>query len=459
MPFSLNFEIPDVDGIETPKSDIQRLLCRPDMTASNEIRVGVVGLGYVGLPVSIAMSRKFKTVGFDLNERRIHSLRQGHDWNGDFSPQALSDISVEFQSEVAALEICNFFVVAVPTPVTAAKVPDLSMLRNACALLGQVIRPGAIIVFESTVFPGATEELCGPALEAASGLICGVDFKLGYSPERINPGDAERRLESIVKIVSAQDETSLEIIAGVYGEIIEAGIHLASSIKVAEAAKVLENTQRDINIALMNEMAKICNLMDIRTVDVLAAAGTKWNFLKFEPGLVGGHCIGVDPYYLTAKAEELGYHPEVILAGRRINDSMPQYIANRIVRNLALKKIAVHGANVGILGITFKEGVPDIRNSKVVDLYKALAGYGISARVSDPKADRADTLHEYGIELEESEHWSDLDVLVIAVPHPEYTNGIQERAAMLVRSGGIVVDLKSVIDPSSLRDDLTYISL
>jgi len=314
-------------------------------------------------------------------------------------------------------------------------------------------------VFESTVFPGATEELCGPALEAASGLICGVDFKLGYSPERINPGDTERRLESIVKIVSAQDESSLEIIAGVYGEIIEAGIHLASSIKVAEAAKVLENTQRDINIALMNEMAKICDLMDIRTVDVLAAAGTKWNFLRFEPGLVGGHCIGVDPYYLTAKAEELGYHPEVILAGRRINDSMPQYIANRIVRNLALKNIAVHGANVGILGITFKEGVPDIRNSKVVDLYKALAGYGISPRVSDPRADRADTLHEYRIELEESEHWSDLDVLVIAVPHPEYTNGIQERAAMLVRSGGIVVDLKSVIDPSSLRDDLTYISL
>lgn len=422
-------------------------------------RIAVVGLGYVGLPVAIALSTKFETIGFDVNHRRVEALRRGHDWTGEVSAEDLAKSGLELHSDIAALRGCNFFVVAVPTPVTPGNTPDLTMLQSACTLLGQVIRPGATIVFESTVYPGATEEVCGPALEAASGLKSGVDFKLGYSPERINPGDTERRLETIVKIVSAQDEASLETIAAVYGEIIEAGIHRAGSIKVAEAAKVLENTQRDINIALMNEMSKICDLMGIRTSEVLAAAGTKWNFLKFTPGLVGGHCIGVDPYYLTAKAEELGYHPEVILAGRRINDSMSHYLAGRIVRNLAIKGHSVHGANIGILGITFKEAVPDIRNSKIADLYKALAGFGIAPRVSDPRADPAETKHEYGIELEESSAWTDLDVLVLAVPHPEYATGISDKIARSVRNGGIVVDLKSVIDPGSLRSDLTYISL
>jgi UDP-N-acetyl-D-galactosamine dehydrogenase len=425
----------------------------------SKVCIGVVGLGYVGLPVAVSMSRKFATVGFDVDQRRIDALRQGHDCTGEVSDRELAESQLDFHSDVAALKGCNFFIVAVPTPVTSGKVPDLSMLRSACALLGHVIRRGAIVVFESTVFPGATEEVCGPALEAASGLKCGVDFKLGYSPERINPGDTERRLETIVKVVSAQDDASLETIASVYGEIIESGIHRASSIKVAEASKVLENTQRDVNIALMNEMSKICDLIGIRTADVLAAAGTKWNFLRFTPGLVGGHCIGVDPYYLTAKAQELGYHPEVILAGRRINDSMSHYLAGLVVRKMAIRGLPLHGANVGILGITFKESVPDIRNSKVADVYKALVGFGITPRVSDPRADARETRHEYGIELEDSADWSDLDVLILAVPHPEYRNGIEEKIARWVRNGGIVVDLKSVIEPSSLRSDLSYISL
>lgn len=427
--------------------------------SASRVSIGVIGLGYVGLPVAVSMSRKYATVGFDVDQRRIDTLRRGHDWTGEVSARDLADSSLEFQSDISALKGCNFFIVAVPTPVTNGKAPDLSMLRSACALLGTVIRPGAIVVFESTVFPGATEEVCGPALEAASSLKCGVDFKLGYSPERINPGDTERRLETIVKVVSAQDAASLDIIASVYGEIIESGIHRASSIKVAEASKVLENTQRDINIALMNEMSKICDLIGIRTADVLAAAGTKWNFLRFTPGLVGGHCIGVDPYYLTAKAEELGYHPEVILAGRRINDSMSHYLAGLIVRKMAVRGLSIHGANAGILGITFKEAVPDIRNSKVADLYKALAGFGIKPRVCDPRADAGETHHEYGITLEDSADWSDLDVLILAVPHPEYLSGMDKKIARWVKSGGIVVDLKSVIDPSSLRSDLAYLSL
>jgi UDP-N-acetyl-D-glucosamine/UDP-N-acetyl-D-galactosamine dehydrogenase len=422
-------------------------------------KIAVIGLGYVGLPVAIALSKKLDVVGFDIDQRRTDSLRQGRDWTGEVSEAELAVTKLVFTSDIAALKDRNFFIVAVPTPVNAGNSPDLSMLRSACALLGKVMRPGATIVFESTVYPGATEEVCGPALAEASGLVCGVDFKLGYSPERINPGDQTHRLESIVKIVAAQDAEALDKIANVYGQIITAGIYRASSIKVAEAAKVLENTQRDINIALMNEMAKICDLIGIRTADVLDAAGTKWNFLRFTPGLVGGHCIGVDPYYLTAKAEELGYHPEVILAGRRINDSMATYLANRIVRKLAVKGLPVHGARAGILGITFKEAVPDIRNSKVADLYKALADFGVEPLVSDPRADPDETYHEYGIKLADAEQWDELDVLILAVPHPEYATGMVERIARSVRNGGIVVDLKSVVDAAAIRPDLAYISL
>lgn len=423
------------------------------------IKIGVIGLGYVGLPVAISLSRAFPTIGFDVDERRVSTLRQGLDWTEEFTSEDLQKADIEYFSEIAELKSCNFFVVAVPTPVTSGNSPDFSMLESACKLIGPAISPGAIIVFESTVFPGATEDICGPALEAATGLTCGVDFKLGYSPERINPGDKERQLENIVKIVSAQDAESLEVVASVYEKIIDAGVHRASSIKVAEAAKVLENTQRDINIALMNEMAKICSLIGIRTADVLEAAGTKWNFLRFTPGLVGGHCIGVDPYYLTAKAEELGYHPEVILAGRRINDSMPAYMAGQIIRQLATKGVSIPSARVGILGITFKEGVPDIRNSKVADLYQSLCEFGIKPRVADPRADADETQHEYGITLEDSDNWTGFDVLIVAVSHPEYCENLNDRVDRALRQGGIVVDVKSIITQADIRPDLTYISL
>lgn len=425
----------------------------------NEIKIAVIGLGYVGLPVAVALSKQFETVGFDVDKQRVATLRDGIDWTEEFSTEDLKAVDMEYHSEIEALRGCNFFVVAVPTPVTGGNSPDFSMLKSACALIGPVISPGSIIVFESTVYPGATEDICGPALEVATGLTCGVDFKLGYSPERINPGDKERQLENIIKVVSAQDADSLELVASVYEQIIDAGVHRASSIKVAEAAKVLENTQRDINIALMNEMAKICGLIGIRTADVLEAAGTKWNFLPFTPGLVGGHCIGVDPYYLTAKAEELGYHPEVILAGRRINDSMPTYLASQVVRLLAMRGTSIRDAGVGILGITFKEGVPDIRNSKVADLYKALTGFGMQPRVADPRADVAETRREYGITLENCDDWSALDVLIVAVSHPEYTVGLSERIARTVSQGGIVVDIKSIVDQAALRPDLTYLPL
>lgn len=424
-----------------------------------DIKVAVVGLGYVGLPVAVALSRQFSTVGFDVDERRVSTLRAGVDWTEEFTTEDLQAHSMEYHSDVEALRGRNFYVVAVPTPVTAGNSPDFSMLESACALIGPVIERGAIIVFESTVFPGATEDICGPALEKASGLKCGVDFKLAYSPERINPGDKERQLENIVKIVSGQDADCLETVAQVYEKIIDAGVHRASSIKVAEAAKVLENTQRDINIALMNEMAKICGLIGIRTADVLQAAGTKWNFLPFTPGLVGGHCIGVDPYYLTAKAEELGYHPEVILAGRRINDSMPAYIASQIIRHLATQGTSIRDAKVGILGITFKEGVPDIRNSKVADLYKSLIGFGIDPKVSDPRADAKETYHEYGITLEDCETWQNLDVLIVAVSHPEFCASLNARIDLTLKQGGLVVDIKSIIDQSALRSDLNYLSL
>ncbi len=425
----------------------------------SDISVAVIGLGYVGLPVAVALARKYPTIGFDIDARRVSTLRNGIDWTGAISQEELVASKLEFQSDPTALADSNFFVVAVPTPLTTGNRPDFSMLESTCKLLGAVLKPGATIVFESTVFPGATEEICGPALEKASGLKCGVDFKLAYSPERINPGDKERQLEAIIKIVSAQDEESLELVAGVYGAIIDAGIYRASSIKVAEAAKVLENTQRDINIALMNEMSKICGLIGIRMADVLKAAGTKWNFLQFTPGLVGGHCIGVDPYYLTAKAEQLGYHPEVILAGRRINDSMPAYLASQIVLKLAVQGMPIRDARVGILGITYKEGVPDIRNSKVVDLYEALATYGIKPRVADPRADVEETRHEHGIELEDCADWSGLDVLILAVPHPEYSEAIQDQINRSVRDGGIFVDIKSIVNSNALRSDLIYLSL
>lgn len=333
------------------------------------------------------------------------------------------------------------------------------MLRSACQLIGPVLQPGCTVVFESTVYPGATQEVCGPELEKSSGLRCGVDFKLGYSPERINPGDKAHPLENIVKIVSGQDAQTLECVAGVYEQIIDAGVHRASSIKVAEAAKVLENTQRDINIALMNEMSKICDLVGIRSAEVLAAAGTKWNFLRFSPGLVGGHCIGVDPYYLTTKAQELGYHPEVILAGRRINDGMAEYVASRLVQLLASRHRLDPKTRVGILGITFKENVPDIRNSKVADLYKALASYGLSPQIHDPMADEAQVAHEYGITLVDRAELTDLDLLVLAVPHQEIIDGIEDAMPGMLAEDAVVCDMKSVLDTARLKPGVFHWSL
>lgn len=425
-----------------------------------QISAAVIGLGHAGLPVAVAMARTFPTIGFDIDEIRIWMLRKGVDCTGEVSEGELARTRLDLHDDRASLAGCNFFIVAVPTPLTAGGKPDLSLLEAACALIGEVMRPGAIIVFESTVFPGATEEVCGPALEKASGLACGIDFKLAYSPERVNPGDPEHTLESVTKVVSAQDAKSLAVVASVYEEIIGAGVHRASSIKVAEAAKVLETTQRDVNIALMNEMAKICSLLGIRTADVLKTASTKWNFLPFTPGFVGGgHAIGVESGYLSAKAEQLGYHPELIPAGRRINDSMPAYVASQIVLKLAAQEKRVRGARVGILGLTFKEGVPDLRDSKAFQLYEALGIYGIKARVADARADFYEARREYGIDLEDVSGWSNLDVLVLAVPHPQYVDGIHALIQQALRPGGVFVDVKSVVDPASLREDVVLFAL
>jgi len=423
-------------------------------------KIGVCGLGYVGLPVAVALARHFDVVGFDVDARRIECLQAGDDWTREVDRSVLRASTLRFANTLDDLADVDFFIIAVPTPVDEKCAPDFSMLQNACREIGRVLRPGSIVVFESTVYPGATEEICGPELERSSGLRCGVDFKLGYSPERINPGDKTHPLEKIVKIVSGQDAQALEIIARVYETIIEAGVFRASSIKVAEAAKVIENTQRDINIALMNEVSKICNLVNIRSSEVLKAAGTKWNFLNFTPGLVGGHCIGVDPYYLTSKAQELGYHPEVILAGRRINDGMADYVAAQLVQLVASRHRLGASTRVGILGVTFKENVPDIRNSKVVDLYRALTRYGISPLVHDPMADRRQVHEEYGVTLTDRDQLTNLDVLILAVPHREIMEIVDRGLRDMIADGGVVCDLKSALDAGRIAGTgLVYWSL
>src|SRR3954447_9874443 len=378
----------------------------------------VVGLGYVGLPVALALAKQFTPViGFDISSRRLDELRNARDVTGEVAEAELRASSLMLSSDPDALDQASFFIVTVPTPIDSARHPDLSPLESACALIGPRLRRGSVVVFESTVYPGLTRTICGPLLAKSSGLRQSIDFKLGYLPERINPGDREHRLETITKIVSGEDEETLERVAAVYGRIVRAGIHRAPSIEVAEAAKVIENTQRDLNIALMNELAIIFDRLEIPTRDVLAAAGTKWNFLPFTPGLVGGHCIGVDPYYLTARAEAAGYYPEVILAGRRINDSMGGYIARRLIKVLIAAERPVKGARVGILGITFKENVPDLRNSRVPDIVAELREFGIAASVADPLADPAEAKREYGVELVPLGALTKLDGLVLAVPH------------------------------------------
>jgi UDP-N-acetyl-D-glucosamine/UDP-N-acetyl-D-galactosamine dehydrogenase len=422
-------------------------------------RVGVVGLGYVGLPLAVSFARKLSVTGFDISEPRVRSLREGVDYTNEISAEALAASNLMITADAQDLRGCEIIIVTVPTPVDDGRRPDFSPLVNACEMIGAVIAPGTIVVFESTVYPGATEEICAPVLERASGLKSGEGFKLGYSPERINPGDKAHPLEKIVKVVSGQDAETLETLAVLYGSIIEAGVHKASSIKVAEAAKVIENTQRDINVALMNEISKICDLVGIRSADVLEAAGTKWNFLKFYPGLVGGHCIGVDPYYLTAKAEQLGYHPEVILAGRRINDGMGGYVAQRAVKMLAIRGCAPNDARVGILGLAFKENVSDIRNSKVEDIYHELTDFGIRPLVHDPLVNSRAAEHEFGIALCDLDEMNALDVLIYAVSHADYVAMGSDAIQARVAQGGIIIDVRSALSPAELREDIAYWSL
>ena len=421
-------------------------------------RVAVIGLGYVGLPLAIAMARKHDVLGFDIGARRVAALREGEDSTNEVTTAELAAVDLNFTDDPADLRGREIFLVTVPTPIDEANRPEFTALLAACASIGPALSEGSIVVFESTVYPGVTEEICGPALEAASGLKAGVDFKLGYSPERINPGDKEHRIELITKVVSGQDAQTLDTIADLYGSVIEAGIHRAPSIKVAEAAKAIENTQRDLNIALMNEVAKICHLLRLRTRDVLEAAGTKWNFLKFHPGLVGGHCIGVDPYYLTAKAEQLGYHPQVILSGRRINDGMGAYVAQKVVKLLAGSGRRIAEARVGILGLTFKENVSDIRNSKVIDIYRELREFGIDAIVHDPRADAAAVRDEYDLCLSPLGDFERLDALIYAVGHDEY-RVLDGSVSELIVQDGVIADIPSVLDPGALRSDIRYWSL
>ena len=425
-----------------------------------EERIAVMGLGYVGLPVALAFARRFPgTIGFDVNHEKIAELRRGYDRNQEISKAELEAASLTFTSDIADLTSATFLVVAVPTPVDEQKVPDLTPLVRACETVGRVLRKGAVVVFESTVYPGVTEDICGPILAKVSGLVRGKDFTLGYSPERINPGDKEHTLERIVKVVSGEDAPTLERVAAAYGAIVTAGVHRAPSIKVAEAAKVIENTQRDLNIALMNELAIIFERMNIRTLDVLEAAGTKWNFLKFRPGLVGGHSIGVDPYYLTMKAQQLGYQPEVILAGRRINNNVGPYLARRLVKMLINQGLPVKGARVGVLGLTFKEDCNDLRNSKVPDIVHELREFGIEAMVHDARGNAAEAKHEYGLTLSALEEYRGLDGLIVAVSHKEYIQLGQARLVGMVRDNGCFVDVKSAFSPARMERGVQYWSL
>ncbi|NWF73743.1 MAG: nucleotide sugar dehydrogenase [Nitrospirae bacterium] len=424
----------------------------------SERRVAVVGLGYVGLPIAVAFGKRGKTIGFDINKTKIDELLRGFDRTGEVSAADLKACQVEYTSEPTDLKAADFIIVAVPTPINEALQPDLKALRMSSELIGKHLSPGTIVVYESTVYPGVTEEICLPILEKLSGLKAGVDFKVGYSPERINPGDKEHTLEKIVKVVSAQDAESLEIVANTYGLIVKAGVHRASSIKVAEAAKVIENTQRDLNIALMNELALIFHRLGIDTKSVLEAAGTKWNFLKFFPGLVGGHCIGVDPYYLTAKAESVGYHPQVILAGRRINNGMGKFVAEQTMKQLSQLARPVKDLKVAVLGLTFKENVPDLRNSKVPEIIQELREYGVQVSVHDPIAEPEEAVAEYGIHLQQWNDLKNVDGLVIAVAHRTYTEmGLQELLKPLRnQQDGVVIDVKSLLDPAQLPKALRY---
>ena len=420
-------------------------------------KLALVGLGYVGMPIAVAFAKKVPVIGFDLNQEKIEKYREGHDPTGEVGDAAIRETSVDFTSDETRLKEAAFIIVAVPTPINSDKTPDLAPVEGASVTVGRNLTKGAIVVYESTVYPGVTEDICVPILEKESGLKCGSDFYVGYSPERINPGDKAHRLENIKKIVSGMNTETMEEIAKVYELVIKAGVHRASSIKVAEAAKVVENSQRDINIAFMNELAMVFDRMDIDTHEVIEAMNTKWNALGFYPGLVGGHCIGVDPYYFVYEAEKLGYHSQIILAGRKINDDMAGYVADVIIKQLVLANKKVKQSKVLILGITFKENCPDTRNSKVNDIIQRLNEFGIQPLVSDPYADPADAKREYGVDLVDWENVRDVDCVVFAVAHNSFKTISRDQLELIFRTvpgeQKVIIDIKSILDPDDYRSE------
>lgn len=424
-------------------------------------KLAVVGMGYVGLPLAIAFSEKnFNVIGFDINQSKIEKYLNGQDPTNEVGDERIKNSkNIEFTSDEAKLKEAKFIIVAVPTPVLENKMPDLRPLEGASTVIGRNLSKGTIVVYESTVYPGATEEVCLPILEKESGLKCGIDFKMGYSPERINPADKVNTLTKIMKITSGMDKESSDIIAGVYSQVITAGIHRASSIKVAEAAKVIENSQRDINIAFVNELSLIFDRIGIDTLEVLEAAGTKWNFLPYRPGLVGGHCIGVDPYYLANKASELGYHAQVILAGRRINDNMAKFVAEKTIKKLINDNIRVKGADILVMGLTFKENCPDLRNSKVNDIIKELREYGANVHVIDPMAPKEEALEEYGIILEDESCIKNMDAVVVAVGHKEYRDmkpADLRKYFNPVYAKPLLIDVKSIFNKAEAEKEYDY---
>lgn len=412
-------------------------------------KISVVGLGYVGLPVAVAFGKKARTIGFDINDARLVELRAGIDRTGEVEAADLANADIAFTSDISVLAEADFHIVAVPTPVDHAHQPDLTPVERASESVGHALKKGDIVVYESTVYPGVTEDICVPILERASGLTCGPDFTVGYSPERINPGDKEHTFTKITKVVSGQDAPTLDVIAAVYESVVTAGVHRAGNIKVAEAAKVIENTQRDLNIALMNELSLIFHRMGIDTNSVLEAAGTKWNFLKFKPGLVGGHCIGVDPYYLTHKAEMLGYHPQVILAGRRINDGMGAYVGQQTIKQLIHAGHDVGKCMVTVLGLTFKENCPDLRNSKVIDVIRELQSFGLAVQVCDPGADTQAAMDEYGIHLTPLTELQPAEAVVVAVAHKEFIELDVVDYRRLLKRNPVVIDVKGICNQAA----------
>jgi UDP-N-acetyl-D-glucosamine/UDP-N-acetyl-D-galactosamine dehydrogenase len=421
-----------------------------EMIKNREAKISLIGLGYVGMPIAVAFAKKADVIGFDISKEKIELYKMGIDPTKEVGDDVIKNTKVEFTSDETRLKEAKFHIVAVPTPVNDDHTPNLKPVESASRLLARNLTKGSIVVFESTVYPGVTEEICVPILEKESGLICGVDFKVGYSPERINPGDKVHRLETIVKVVSGMDEESLDIIAKVYELVVDAGVYRAESIRVAEAAKVIENSQRDINIAFMNELSIIFNKMGIDTKAVLKAAGTKWNFLNFHPGLVGGHCIGIDPYYLTYKAEQLGYHSQIILSGRRINDDMGKYVVENLIKKLIKADVSVKDAKVAILGFTFKENCPDTRNTKIIDIVNELKEYGIHPMISDPEADVNEAKHEYGITFDSFGDIKDMDAVVVAVAHDKFLSLKQADFNEMFKAGSnsrkVLIDIKGILD-------------